>query len=467
MLASRFFYSYFAISLILLVTLGFFIELPNLMAPDSSTYLNWSPRRTIGYPFFLKIIGGFNPSYSFLPIIQGLIYSVAVAFLVSSYSKFIRNRFFCYLFVITLSINPIVWIYNAQMLAESLFMSLTMFCLGLLANSIYSKDNTAPLIWLGVTIATMILVKPVGYAYVSIVFFLLFFLRTNKIYSICKIIIPLIFILSVASFKNYYSNGVFATQVFGGFNLLGQVVPIMNENELDNEYTEINTKIAKSVSPMTNELPSELSAWRKHFFLTAFSYNKGLSNHAVPIIFDVYDLENSSELEKFIFLNSVAWDISLAAILNNPLGYTKHVISNFLGLWYLPTVTSRSELIELKNYLCSDVFSGFFTKNDCDGVINGTQIPKIIVYFKNIVFSIIFLSSFILICFILFRFKSISLIYSFGLFPAVMINSHHLLVSLLEAGLSRYALATWPLLVTLAFFIIYFISTRLRKVFNI
>jgi hypothetical protein len=467
MFTSRIFYSFFLLSIISFVISGYIIGLPELMAPDSATYLNGSPRRTVGYPIFLKVVGWLNPSYSLLPMIQTLVYSFAAAFLVYSYSRFIKNQYLNYLFIVTLSLNPIIWIYNGQLLAESLFMSLTMFCLGLIVNAIHSKNNSLHLILLGSIIAIMILVKPVGYAYFSIILFILFFIKSNKVFSLLKLIFPLVIILLLASFKNYYSNGVFATQVFGGFNLLGQVVPIMNENDLDHEYTEINSKIAKSVSTMTNELPSELSAWRKHFFLTAFSYNKGLSDYAIPIIFDVYDMEDSSELEKFIFLNSLAWDISLTAIVNNPLEYARHVFSNFLGLWYLPTVTSRNELIELKNYLCSDVFSGFFTKSDCDGIIKGTQIPKNIVYLKNFIFSIILFSSIILICFSLFRFKSISLIYSFGLFPAVMINSHHILVSLLEAGLSRYALATWPLLVTLAIFILYFLTLRLKKAVNL
>jgi len=463
MLTSRLFYAYFLLSALSFAALGVFIDPPSLMAPDSSTYLNGDIRRTIGYPIFLSIVGFFNNSYSLLPYIQGLIYAFSVSFLVCSYSRVIDNRFFCCLFVAVISLNPIVWIYNSQMLAESLFMSLTMVCLGLIINAIYNKDNKNDLVMIGVTIALLILVKPVGYAYFSIVLFILFFLDSKKISSFFQILIPLLLILLLASFKNYYSHGVFATQVFGGYNLLGQVVPIIVEVDGEDNQSKIQTKISQSTASLTNELPSDLYSWRKHFFLTAFSYNKGLGEHATPIIFNVYGMENASLIEKLKLLNSIGWDISITAILNNPSGYSKLVFANFLGLWYLPTVTSRVELTELKEYLCSDIFVGFFEKEDCNGVLQGVQISETFVFIKNFVFTILLLTSLALIAFSLLKFLSIKKVYALGLFPALMINSHHLLVSLLEAGLSRYALSTWPLLVALVFFILIFL---LKKTFK-
>jgi hypothetical protein len=457
MLSSRFFYVYLVLSIISFGIVGLFTEAPILMAPDSETYLNASLRRTIGYPIFLSIVAWLDSSFSILPVIQSLIYAFAASFLVYSYSRFISNRFFCCFFVIVLSINPIIWIYHSQMLAESLFMSLTMICLGLIVNAIFTKKNNIQLILLGSVIGVMILVKPVGYAYVSVLLFIIFFIDSKKIQTFIKIFIPLLVILILASFKNYYTNGVFATQVFGGYNLLGQVVPIMVENNLEDNQSRVQTKISKSFLNLTNELPESIFSWKKHFYLTAFSYNKGLGDYASPIIFDIYNIQNYSESEKHKFLNKIAWDISLEAIKQNPLSYSRHVLSNILGLWYLPTVTHREELIELKDYFCSDIFNGFFTKDDCEGVIKGFQIPKNIVYVKNLIFTILFLSSLILISFSILRFQSIPINYSFGLFPALMINSHHLLVSLLESGLSRYALATWPLLVALAFFIFFYV----------
>ncbi len=461
MLFSSFFYKCLFIAVLSFLLLGVFIELPPLMAPDSQTYLNGDVRRTIGYPVFLVVISWFNSSFSLLPYIQGLIYAISASFLVFSYSRFISNRFFCYFFILCLTMNPIVWIYSAQMLAESLFMSLTMICLGLIINIIYSKNNNVQLSVLGVVIASLVLVRPVGYAYFSIILFILFFIDAKKISALLRILFPLLLILVIASFKNYISHGVFATQVFGGYNLLGQVVPIMSATNLEDKNSKIQDEISKSVVNLTSQLPHEIYSWRRHFLLTAFSYNKGLGDYASPIIFDTYEMMNATKTEKMKLINNIGWDISFQSILHNPKGYALHVFSNFLGLWYLPTVTSKDELIELKGYLCSDIFSGFFSSEDCNGVVKGVQIPKAMVYLKNLIFTSLFFSSILLILLSLIKYSSLDKIYSLGLFPALMINSHHFLVSLLEAGLSRYALSSWPLLISLSFFIYIIFRTKL------
>ena len=162
-------------------------------------------------------------------------------------------------------------------------------------------------------------------------------------------------------------------------------------------------------------------------------------------------------------INNIGWDISLNSILSNPKGYSLHVFSNFLGLWYLPTVTSRDELLELQQYLCSDIFSGFFSDQDCNGVLGGVKIPKVAVYLKNLIFSSLFFVSILLIFLFIVKFSAIDKIFALGFFPALMINSHHFLVSLLEAGLSRYALSTWPLIVSLAFFIYIFVNKKINQ----
>lgn len=463
MLASKFFYKCLLISVCSFVFLGLFIDLPPLMAPDSNTYLNGDIRRTIGYPIFLIVVSWFNSDFALLPYIQGLIYAVSASFLVYNFSRFIENRFVCYFFIICLTMNPIVWVYNAQMLAESLFMSLSMICLGLIISIIFSKKTYMQLSLLGAIIALLVIVRPVGYAYFSVILFILFFIDSNKISAFFRILIPIVFILGAASFKNYMSHGVFATQVFGGYNLLGQVVPIMTQSTLEDKNSKIQDEISKSVANMTKQLPDDLFSWREHFFITAFSYNKGLGDHATPIIFDVYKMKNANQTEKMKLINNIGWDISLNSILSNPKGYSLHVFSNFLGLWYLPTVTSRDELLELQQYLCSDIFSGFFSDQDCNGVLGGVKIPKVAVYLKNLIFSSLFFVSILLIFLFIVKFSAIDKIFALGFFPALMINSHHFLVSLLEAGLSRYALSTWPLIVSLAFFIYIFVNKKINQ----
>ena len=97
-----------------------------ILEPDSETYLTFHPVRTAGYPLFLKVFGPENAIY-----LQPCVYAGALAFLgLMAYRSGLGWLPTFALMILAMN-NRTINAYHAEIMTESLFMSLLVVYLAL------------------------------------------------------------------------------------------------------------------------------------------------------------------------------------------------------------------------------------------------------------------------------------------------------------------------------------------------
>jgi hypothetical protein len=120
--------------------------------------------------------------------------------------------------------------------------------------------------------------------------------------------------------------------------------------------------------------------------------------------------------------NAYSWSIAMTTIRDHPVDYVHRVLTNFAGLWTLPDVSSE-EVARIK-------------------------ISRYAVVLKDVLFFGLMALSFLLITAVA-MFQTASPLLVFAAVAALCVNANHLLVSLLEAALPRYAMGMWPALLAM------------------
>ncbi|MDX2201344.1 MAG: hypothetical protein NW223_01215 [Hyphomicrobiaceae bacterium] len=99
-----------------------------VLAPDSASYLDWAAHRTLGYPLFLSLAG----STSDAVVLQIILAGACLLFLGSSARAFTGSTFAALAAMALIAANPELAKYQASILTESIFVSLTMLILAML-----------------------------------------------------------------------------------------------------------------------------------------------------------------------------------------------------------------------------------------------------------------------------------------------------------------------------------------------
>ena len=94
--------------------------------PDSFHYLNATPIVPLGYPFFLKLVGGGGAI-----VVQPILFAAALAFLGSEIVKLTRSTWLAAAVVAGSMLLPQIREFHASVLSESLFLSLLIVFLAL------------------------------------------------------------------------------------------------------------------------------------------------------------------------------------------------------------------------------------------------------------------------------------------------------------------------------------------------
>ena len=140
---------------------------------------------------------------------------------------------------------------------------------------------------------------------------------------------------------------------------------------------------------------------------------------------------NITEVDKIKAINKLCWQISKDAIIENPINYIQSVFIHFKSMWIMPFFNKKNEL----SFLQSEIDS--FKNNSIliPSILN-QSFPNIIVNIKNIVMLSLFISSlFFLLKLVSNSNNSLFLISGVS---SILINSNHLLVSLVEPAIPRY-----------------------------
>ena len=410
----------------------------NLILSDSESFLNNSYYRTPAYPFFLKITKFFNDDLTKLPVFQQVIciFSGAICFQICNS---IKNSPLIWSLLGVFSVgNPLIWKYSNFILSESLYISFSLLFFGFLIKGIIKKSSLN-LYLASLTLGLLILIKPVAYAYLASLM-LIFFIKLKFKKSIL-FLLPCLLTLFITCSVNYFKNDFFSTQIFGGYNIVGQVSNLIKPSKKDDNFF-IKEKIEKKLEFINKKIPDPpYSNWKDYYWKTTLTYNYSLWNIIEPEIEEYITKKNINitEVDKIKAINKLCWQISKDAIIENPINYIQSVLIHFKSMWIMPFFNKKNEL----SFLQSEIDS--FKNNSIliPSILN-QSFPNILVNMKNIVMLSLFISSlFFLLQLVLNSNNSLFLISGVS---SILINSNHLLVSLVEPAIPRYIMVVIPFL---------------------
>ena len=326
-----------------------------------------------------------NHNTNIICLIQEIFLIISGSICFQICSNFIKKeKFFSLLGILAIG-NPLMWKYSNLILSESLYIS---FCLIFFSLFIFglNKNNEKYLMISSFLLALVILIRPVGYCFI-IPFVLIIFYKLKKYRSIIKLLAPMLLVILFTCCYNFFNKGYFGTQIFGGYNIVGQVSHFLKSKNSDIEITE---KIEQRLLNR-NKLIDEISNTNlsKQFWITTTTYNFSVWNVILPLVNDYVNenYKNFSEIKKQIMINKICWRISLDTISNNPIRYIHIVAVHFYSMWTVPHITNLSTVISVSKML-GKLDSKFqipeFTKN---------QLPNLVIYFKVFLSIIIFVYS--------------------------------------------------------------------------
>ena len=331
--------------------------------------------------------------------------------------------------------NPLIWKYSNFILSESLYISFSLLFFGFLIKGIIKKSSLN-LYLASLTLGLLILIKPVAYAYLASLM-LIFFIKLKFKKSIL-FLLPCLLTLFITCSVNYFKNDFFSTQIFGGYNIVGQVSNLIKPSKKD-ENLFIKEKIEK-LEFINKKIPDPpYSNWKDYYWKTTLTYNYSLWNIEPEIEEYITKNINITEVDKIKAINKLCWQISKDAIIENPINYIQSVFIHFKSMWIMPFFNKKNEL----SFLQSEIDS--FKNNSIliPSILN-QSFPNIIVNIKNIVMLSLFISSlFFLLQLVLNSNNSLFLISGVS---SILINSNHLLVSLVEPAIPRYIMVVIPFL---------------------
>ncbi|MBI1954233.1 MAG: hypothetical protein HYS39_01350, partial [Proteobacteria bacterium] len=276
----KFLWQLLILSFIISIGFAFYYHYTELspFEPDSHGYIAFASSRTVGYPLFLKLFHGiFN---SFIPIlyIQQTLYAISTVCLCMAFYRLTENKKLCFLLFFLLSCNRWMIKYNFLILTESLSFSFVMIILSVMVFYLFSPKRSY-LILLSSLVGLAILIRPVFYAFIPVLFLLSFYIRSYHpvLKSLVSFLIPLVFILNSSSVYNWFQHGFYNTESFLGHNLIGKVGFIVDRSIPSHHPTIIQAY--SDVAEPIQELDHQITSSHLRYLIRApyydyFRYNR-------------------------------------------------------------------------------------------------------------------------------------------------------------------------------------------------
>ena len=234
-----------------------------LLHPDSSGYIDFFEFRTSFYPVFLDIFSYFGLSIEQIPIVQVLIFSLSLYYLLRSLSNMCIKKISIFLYVVALVGN--IWFISLHkaILTESLYISLNIIAVSSLINFLFN-GHIKHLFLFSLTIGLAMGVRPSGVALVALMPIILLsaYIRFKKFnWSWIAVLIVPLFLTQIAERGLHYKyhgkinrTSIMDPIIFGkgamiegSFQYSGPYKNILEEysSEVDLEFREVRSFIEK------------------------------------------------------------------------------------------------------------------------------------------------------------------------------------------------------------------------------
>jgi hypothetical protein len=401
------------------------------MAPDSASYVNWDIGRTPAYPLLLRLI-----PMDRLALVQLLSLCAAAAWLTWELAALLPAPL-AVGFELAVLGNVQLVAYAFTVLPEAFFVTVAQIQLALALRLIRSASRLEGVL-LGIATALLILLKPSGYSFVAPLIALVWLRWRSARTAVVPAMATMVGVLVIVSAVNLARAGVFATQAYGAYALIGYVGHLVDA-DAPAEYPELPRTIAARTAESRADLQAT-TGLDAYYMVSSNAYHDVLDAIRAAIL-GVVHRENPaiSDREAAVRLNTIAQSLAVSAIARHPSGYLRQVAAHVYGLWSLPLLRNRADAERFAAELDRMKRAAPFTMRN---PIVFRTVPPLLFWPIKATLLITFLAACAGVVLGI-RGGGSNLTTSLA-YCAIAVQANFLLVAAVQTGLPRYALAMWP-----------------------
>lgn len=304
------------------------------LEPDSGSYLGFSLVRTGGYPAMVLAIHALTGDVRWMVPFQLNLMLLSLAWLGHSVGR-LAGTFWLGLLLTGLCFATVpLLLLTYQLLSEATFTAFIVLHCAFIANYLRTR-RWEHAVAAGTALVIVILIRPAGYSLLLGIPLVAWLVTSDRFKSMLQLGIPVVAGLVFASLVNYTQFGVFSTQSFGGYSILGHTLFLLEpEDGANTEIQPMIREIANEVAPVGRlvrdaQFPEE--AWLR----TTNVYNDLLWHRAVPKLVKLLgqSTPNLAGVELSKRVNDLGFQIALITIKAHPYEYARHVLANYYGMW--------------------------------------------------------------------------------------------------------------------------------------
>jgi hypothetical protein len=421
-----------------LIWYGEFHALP-LMQADSLSYIEFSPVRTAGYPFFLWIVKKVFGTFDVVPVLQLCFLALSATYLAAGLYRLTGRYFLPSVLMVGLMVNP-VYHYAFTIMTESLSISILMIFLGIVIRLLHQPTLTK-LALLSIIVGVGILIRPVHYAYIPLLLGIGLWALTSLPFRFFPVVAatltPLIVLVLLGCWGQYEKNGTFRLESMNGFNMIGKVSLIADKN-ISGRYPSFLKEVAEFAAPVQEYL-DQTPNLHIRYLLSAPYYDYFRYKYLPQVSLRVH-VDNTVYTE-------TSWDIIKARFIP----YCKDVWMNLCALWQIYDLLTIGETEVLKRFLDSHQPSPYEPYPWYPNVVStslkhnplfvlGLRAGMLVICFSGLAMILVW-------CNRLLRKRYVPALIPLGAIASLATHGHFFLTALAQAGLPRYSFDLWPAIV--------------------
>ena len=419
MINSKNFISISLLTLLNSLIINYSVSFLDYKLPDSSSYLNYSPKYKSLYPFLINFVDTLNLNLIYVQILFLSFSIVFLSFLI--FKKY--NLFISLILYIAIILNFFYTSFSKTILTESIFFSLINVGIGLF---VINNGKNINYYFYCLILALLFSIKSIGFI-VVLCFLFLNFLRKDKFnYFKCFLIILLFVVIENIIF---YKKNDFRSSVLGEM-ILGKTFFLSGKKSFEIEkYPEMYKAILQKSKNYFEITHNSLNKIQK--FPTKVELK---SDYEVIAQFQFYEELNTEEKKVYQDMHNNKILILGYLLKNNFIDYLNLSMSHFFGQW---VAGFKQEYLK-KNYLPKSeeilLSSGGIKITDS---FNNKD------WSKSFNFIICFLSDYFLISLIRFLLNKKDDSFYFIIFPQIYL----LVVSFVNISTVRYLMPVYPIII--------------------
>jgi hypothetical protein len=437
--------------------------LPTIM-PDSHSYLSFADHRPPGYPVFLRIYQVIFGGLSYLPQIQVGLYWTSVVLLALSVAWLTQNILSAFLIVGLGKYSPSFDWVSPCILSDCLYASLVVTGA---ACFVFSASTKRPsLIWLAALFfALAATTKSIGLAIfpaLALSLAVLIYSREQRARTAVLAGVPIGIVLIGACAATYAHTGHFRIGSWGGMSLFGKGLMIAAPLPPNHPLSSLNwipeeTKHAQLELGRAPSLHFKILELDEYYEYLRWSPKmRGEFDRRWPRWPHARTPYDRGQL---------ALELSIQYIANNPLAYAELVLLDYLGLWSMPRLVTKSEQVLLKQtWESMDVA---FLTSAKRNVVPQAYISDVQVWvFRTISVSFGLASALVPIMLLMHRGRIAPSVIASLVLLGLSVHFSYIATAMVEAASDRFIFPTWPLMVAALTLLPYLMAPPSRRSFR-